>query len=119
MALSYDHLRKVQPEDFVVRLFKKERILTFKNVMRGATVASGLLIYNYYRIYSSISEEKKQAEAQGKKYKINPKFIIGQFSADLAVGTLGLGLFYLNKTHRIITPVQTLLAERRPKVMAK
>ena len=52
MALSYDHLLKVQPEDFVVRLFKKERILTFKNVMRGATVASGLLIYNYYRIYS-------------------------------------------------------------------
>lgn len=52
MALSYDQLLKVNHEDFVMRLFKKERILSFTNVMRGATVASGLLVYNYYRIYS-------------------------------------------------------------------
>ena len=53
MSLSYEQLVKVKPEDFVVRLFNRESILTFKNVMRGATVASGLLVYNYYRIYST------------------------------------------------------------------
>jgi hypothetical protein len=79
MALSYDHLLKVQPEDFVVRLFKKERILTFKNVMRGATVASGLLIYNYYRIYSSISGKRSKLKHKEKNTKLTQNSLLVNF----------------------------------------